>query len=75
MFSLQFSMICVQLHSCDLDGCSNYCQEFDVYLGKESTQPSKNGAIFDVVWNLLKDIQGKNHVVYFDNLFSSVVTA
>ena len=31
--------------------------------------------IFDVVWNLLKKIQGKNHVVYFDNLFFSVVTA
>ena len=57
------------------DGHSNYCQEFHVYLGKESTQPSRNGAIFDVVWNLLKKIQGKNHVVYFDNLFSSVVTA
>ena len=57
------------------DGHSNYCQEFHIYLGKEATQPSKNGAIFDVVWNLLKKIQGKNHVVYFDNLFSSVVTA
>ena len=56
------------------NGRSNYCQEFHVYLGKESTQRSKNGAIFDVVWNLLKDIQGKNHVVYFNNLFSSVVT-
>lgn len=46
-----------------------------MYLGKESTNPSRNGAIFDVVWNLLKGIQGKNHVVYFDNLFSSIVTA
>ena len=53
----------------------NYCQQFNIYLGKESTKPSKNGAIFDVVWNLLEKIQGKNHSVYFDNLFTSPVTA
>ena len=54
---------------------SSYCQDFNVYLGKESTNPSKNRAIFDTVWTLLEKIQGKNHVVYFDNLFTSIVTA
>ena len=57
------------------DGNSNYCQEFQVYLGKGSTQPSRHGAIFDLVWSMLEKIQGKNHVVYFDNFFSLVIIA
>ena len=57
------------------DGTTSYCQEFSIYLGKESSQPSKNGPIFDIVWNLLKNIQGKNHVVYYDNYYSSIPLA
>ena len=57
------------------DGYSNYCQEFHIHLGKGSTQPSRNSALFDIVWSLLEKIQRKNHVVYFNNLFTSVVVA
>ena len=57
------------------DAKSSYCQEFQVYLGKGSTQPSRNGAIFDLVWDMVKKIQGKNHVVYFDNYFASIPIA
>ena len=57
------------------DGTTSYCQEFSIYRGKESSQPSKNGPIFDIVWNLLKNIQEKNHVVYYDNYYSSIPLA
>ena len=31
--------------------------------------------MFDIVWDMAKAIQGKNHVLYFDNLYSSVPIA
>lgn len=49
-----------------------YCQQFKIYLGKGSEPTSKNGVYFDVVWDLVKAIQGKNHFIYFDNLYSSI---
>ena len=55
---------------CDAD--SAYCQEFEVYLGAGSSVHSKNGSLFDVVWKIVKSIQGKNHCVYFDNYYSSM---
>ena len=58
---------------CDAD--SAYCQEFEVYLEAGSSAHSKNGALFDVVWKIVKSIQGKNHCVYFDNYYSSVALA
>ena len=58
---------------CDAD--SAYCQEFEVYLGAGSSAHSKNGTLFDVVWKIVKSIQGKNHCVYFDNYYSSVALA
>ena len=54
------------------DSSSGYCQQFEVYLGKNSTQPSKCGPIFDTVWSLCKNIAGNYHHIYVDNLFSSV---
>ena len=58
---------------CDTD--SAYCLEFEIYLGAGSSVHSKNGALFDVVWDIVKSIQGKNHCVYFDNYYSSVALA
>ena len=49
-----------------------YCQQFAIYLGKESTEASKNGIIFDTVWDLVKTICGKYHCVYFDNWYTSI---
>ena len=57
------------------DSISAYCQQFEVYLDKSSSNPSRNGQLFDVVWNLVKSIQGKNHHIFFDNLYSNLPIA
>ena len=57
------------------DSTSAYCQEFEIYLGKGQTQPSKFSPIFDTVWSLCKNIAGKNHRIYVDNFFSLVQLA
>jgi len=54
------------------DARRHYCQQFKVYLGKGSEPPSKTGVYFEVVWDLVKCLQGKNYFIYFDNLYSSV---
>ena len=57
------------IHACSESG---YCQAFNIYLGADSTEPSKNGATFDVVWNLVEVLQNKYYCIYFDNLYTSI---
>lgn len=54
------------------DSTRAYCQQFKIYLGKGSEPTRKNGVYFDVVWDLLKKIQGKQYCIFFDNLYSSI---
>lgn len=58
--------------ACSAESC--FCYKFQVYLGKGSSTVSKNGLYFDVVWDLVKDLQGRNHTIYFDNLYGSIAT-
>ena len=53
---------------------SGYMHQFDVYLGaKNADQPkSRHGIYFDLVNSLTKTLRGKNHKVYFDNLYTSI---
>ena len=53
---------------CDAD--TAYLHQFEVYLGWEEN--SEFGLGYDVVMKLCKDISGKYHHVYCDNLFTSV---
>ena len=57
------------IHACLESG---YCQAFNIYLGADSTEPSKNGATFDVVWNLVEVLQNKYYCIFFDNLYTSI---
>ena len=57
------------IHACAESG---YCQAFNIYLGAESTQPTKYGATFDVVWNLVEVLCNKFYCMYFDNLYTSI---
>ena len=58
------------IHACAESG---YCQAFNIYLGAESTHPTKNGATFDVVWNLVEVLCNKYYCMYFDNLYTSIL--
>ena len=53
---------------CDAD--TAYLHQFEVYLGQQKN--SEFGLGYDVVMKLCKDISGKYHHVYCDNLFTSV---
>ena len=53
---------------CDAD--TAYMHQFSIYLG--CGQNSPEGLGYDVVMQLCEQIRGKNHHVYFDNLFTSV---
>ena len=48
-----------------------YLHEFDVYLGHE--QNSIHGLAYDVVMKLCQHIAGKNHHLYCDNYFTSIL--
>ena len=52
------------------DSKSAYLHQFDIYLGRG--QNSEYGLGYDVVTQLCEQLHGKNHHVYFDNLFTSV---
>ena len=53
------------------DSSNGYFVDFTVYTGKEGNVAVK-GLGFQVVLSLAKQLQGKHHVVYFDNFFTSV---
>ena len=57
------------IHACLESG---YWQAFNIYLGADSTEPSKNGATFGVVWNLVEVLQNNYYCIYFDNLYTSI---
>ena len=46
--------------------------EFQVYTGREGVRPEQ-GLAARVVRGLTRAVEGKNHEVYMDNYFSSVV--
>ena len=53
---------------CDVE--TAYLHQFSVYLGHEAYSPMGLG--YDFVMKLCEQITGKNHHLYFDNLFTSV---
>ena len=53
---------------CDND--TAYLHQFEVYFGQQ--QNTECGLVYDVVMKLCKNISGKYHHVYCDNLFTSV---
>lgn len=50
----------------------DFCLQFDVYTGKDSSQDRKVGLGAMVVSSLLNGFEGKGHVVYTDNFYSNV---
>lgn len=53
------------------DSETEYLTDFSIYLGRGEAA-SENGLGYNVVTNLPRDIQGKNHHVFLDNYFTSV---
>ena len=51
---------------------NGYLQQFEIYLGSKETKVSPNGLYFDIVDRLTKQLWGKYHQVFFDNLYSSI---
>nr|XP_023022033.1 piggyBac transposable element-derived protein 4-like [Leptinotarsa decemlineata] len=49
---------------------NGYCQKFEIYTGKSEDTEKNLGA--RVVKNLLKGMEEKHHVIYFDNYLTSV---
>lgn len=54
------------------DSRAGFLLRFDVYTGKHSSQDSKVGLGARVRSDLLNGFEGKGHVVYTDNFYSSV---
>ena len=61
-FSIKICALC--------DSATGYCQEFQIYKGKEN-ETAEKGLTFRVVTDLLKDYLGKNHHLYTDNFYTS----
>ena len=58
------------------DSISGFMHQFEVYLGKKHEVASSGlGTYFDVVDRLSKEIRGKNHKLYYDNLYTSIPLA
>ena len=59
--------------------CANasngYASNMSVYTGKERHANPEQGLGYRVVHNLTRPLVGKNHHVFIDNLFSSIVQA
>ena len=52
---------------------SGYLQQFEIYLGKRGTvAKSSHGVYFDIINRLTFRLRGKNHRIWFDNLYTSV---
>jgi hypothetical protein len=54
------------------DSHSGYMNRFEIYLGRKATNVSDKGLYFDIVSRLTYDLRGKNHHVFFDNLYTSI---
>ena len=54
------------------DSSNGYCLDFDVYTGKESDPPSRNGVGYDVIEKLTRPYTNKFHHVYFDRYFTGL---
>ena len=54
------------------DALSGYTYDFEVYLGKAGTPPSKCGLGYDVVMRLMKSLFGQGYKLFLDNYYTSV---
>lgn len=52
------------------DSETAYLTDFSIYFG-QGEAASEKGLGYDVVTNLTRDIQSKNHQFFFDNYFTS----
>lgn len=55
---------------CDQSG---YNVKLEIYTGKSSNNVVEIGLGAEVVLNLMTEFAGKNHIVYMDNYFSSLI--
>ena len=56
------------------ESSSGYCSNLEVYTGKKRGG-RQHGLGYDVVWNLSEPFHNKNHHLYYDRFFSSVLLA
>ena len=56
------------------EASTGYCSNFEVYTGKKAGV-RQHGLGYDVVWELSTPFHNKNHHLYFDRFFSSVLLA
>ncbi|XP_062604100.1 piggyBac transposable element-derived protein 4-like [Saccostrea cucullata] len=49
----------------------SFYNKFLLYTGRSNIQPSKNGATYDLVMDLLRNHFEKGHILYCDNYYSS----
>ncbi|XP_072164713.1 piggyBac transposable element-derived protein 4-like [Diadema setosum] len=54
------------------DPVNGYCNEFQVYVGKEKRRGRERGLAARVVTELTERLRGKHHVVNMDNFFTTV---
>ena len=57
---------------CRCDSENGYLHQVEIYLGKANQNPSPRGVYFDVIDRLTKDIRGKYHRLFFDNLYTGI---
>ena len=57
------------------DATTGYCQQFEFYLGSKLTKSSQRGLYFDVIDRLSKPLRGSNAKLFFDNAYTSVLSA
>ena len=51
-----------------------YVVNFSVYLGSEGENQRIHGLGYDVVMNMVHPFLNRNHHLYFENLFSSLIS-
>lgn len=54
---------------CDAENA--FCLKFKLYTGRSIIQPSKNGATYDLVMDLLRNYFETGHILFCDNYYSS----
>ena len=53
------------------DATNGYCLKFRLYTGKSDLPVSSNGAMYDLVLDMMKGYFGRGHILYMDNYYRS----
>ena len=54
---------------------TGYCEQIEFYLGAKMVKPSLRGLYFDVIDRLSKPLSGSNAKLFFDNAYTSMLSA